>query len=101
MEQVLILSANKWKITDEKTGEVTRRGSTLHYLSDYQDEATDVSIGTKPIKITSSDEVFEVVKKGGAPAVYEMDFRTRAGSDGKPTLTAVKAKLVKPANLFA
>ncbi len=101
MEQVLVLSANKWAIADEKTGEITRRGSTLHYLSDYQEEATDVSIGAKPMKITSTVEVFDVIRKGGAPAVYEMDFRSRAGAEGKPTLTVVKAALVKPAKLFA
>jgi hypothetical protein len=53
------------------------------------------------MKIISTVEVFDAVRKGGAPAVYQMDFRSRAGADGKPTLSAVKAEFVKPAKLFA
>lgn len=98
METVLIISADKWEFTDEKTGEL-RKGVTLQYISDYRED-TDVSVGFKPIKTTVNDAVFDVVKKNGAPALYRIDTRSRPGADNKPTLTVISAQLVKPVRIF-
>lgn len=98
MEQVLILSADKWEFTDEKTGEL-RKGVTLQYITDYREDS-EKEMGFKPIKASVSENVFDVVKKSGAPAMYKLDVRTRPGKEGKPTATIVGIQFVKPVKLF-
>jgi hypothetical protein len=98
METVLIISADKWKMTDEKTGEL-RSGVTIQYVNDYREDS-DVSVGFKPIKAPANDDVFEAIKKSGAPAMYRLDTRTRPGALGKPTLTVVRAEFVKQVKIF-
>lgn len=98
METVLIISADKWNMTDEKTGEL-RNGVTLQYVNDYRED-TDTSVGFKPIKTSVSDAVFDVIKKSGAPAMYKLDTRSRPGKDGKPTLSVISAQFVKPVKIF-
>jgi hypothetical protein len=98
METVLIISADKWQFTDEKTGEL-RNGATIQYVNDYRED-TDVSVGFKPIKTSVNDAVFDAIKKSGAPAMYRLDSRSRPGKDNKPTLTVVSAQFVKPVKLF-
>jgi hypothetical protein len=98
METVLIISADKWKLTDEKTGEI-RSGVTIQYVNDYREDS-DVSVGFKPIKAPANESVFETIKKSGAPAMYRLDMRTRPGKDGKPTLTIVRVDFVKQVKIF-
>lgn len=98
METVLILSADKWNFSDEKTGEI-RNGVTLQYVNDYrEDSATEV--GFKPIKVSANPEIFDTVRKNGAPALYKLDMKTRPGKEGKPTLTIVKVEFVKEVEIF-
>ena len=78
METALVLSADRYEFTDEKTGEL-RRGVTLQYVTEYRED-TQTSVGFKPIKAPATPEVFEAVKKGGAPAVYRLHSRTRPGN---------------------
>lgn len=98
METVLIISADKWEFPDEKTGEI-RKGATIQYVSDYRED-TDDSVGFKPIKTSVKDEVFDAIKKAGAPAMYSLDVRSRPGKDNKPTLSIVSAKFVKQVKIF-
>jgi hypothetical protein len=98
METALIISADRYEFADEKSGEI-RKGITVHYINDYRED-TDKAIGFKPIKAPATLEVFEAVRKGSAPALYELDFRTRPGQEGKPTLTIVKADLVRTVEIF-
>lgn len=98
METALVLSADKWNLTDEKTGEL-RNGIMVQYINDYREDS-DRAIGFKPIKASSTPEVFDAIRKGGAPALYQLDFRTRPGQAGKPTLVIVKAELVRAVKIF-
>lgn len=98
MEKVLIISADKWKLTDEKTGEL-RSGVTVQYINDYRED-TDLSLGLKPTKAPASPEVFDIIKKGGAPGMYRLDMKTRPGKDGKPTLTIAHVELINPVKIF-
>ncbi len=97
-EKVLILSASKWSLTDEKTGEL-RKGVSLHYVSDYRED-TATEVGFKPIKTSADDTVFDAVQKGGVPGMYNIETRSRPGKDGKPTLTVVGAQFAKRVPLF-
>jgi hypothetical protein len=98
METALVLSADSWEMTDESTGEV-RRGVSLCFVNQYRD-ATDKSVGLRPTKTSATAEVFEAIRKGGAPGLYQLDFRTRPGKEGKPVLTAARAEFVRKLDLF-
>lgn len=98
MEKALVISADRYEFTDEKTGEI-RKGVTVNYINDYRED-TEMSVGLKPTKISANAEVFDAIRAGTAPALYELDFRTRPGKEGKPTLQLVKATLVKTIDVF-
>jgi hypothetical protein len=98
METTLVISADRYEFTDEKTSEI-RKGVTLHYINNYRENSAG-AVGFKPIRVPATPEVFEAVKKGNAPALYKLDFTTGPGPLGKPTLTVVKAELVRPVKIF-
>ena len=98
METALVLSADRYEFADEKTGEL-RRGVTLQYITDYRED-TATAVGFKPIKAPALSEVFDAVKKSGAPGLYRLTTKTRPGKEGKPALTVVKADLVKGLDIF-
>jgi len=98
METVLVLSADRWQLTDEKTGEI-RAGILLHYVNQYR-EASDKAVGLRPTKISATTEVFDAIRKAGAPGFYKLDFRTRPGKESKPTLLAARAEFVRKPDLF-
>lgn len=86
-EKALVLSADTWEMPDERTG-VINRGVSVWYINDYRDD-TENAIGSKPIKCSCTADTFAKIKKAGAPGVFSLDFRTRPGAQGKPTLTLV------------
>lgn len=92
-ETVLILRAQKYEFTSEKTGEIIK-GSNVYYINDYQVE-TENAVGDAPMKVASSDEVFDEIKKHKAPGVYEINTRTKPGKDGQATVVVTQAKFVK------
>jgi len=89
-ETVLILRAQKWEMSDERTGEI-RKGCTVYYINDYQEE-TPTAVGGSPLKLQASDEVFQTVKQFKAPGIYEIDTRSKPGKDGVTTMVMVRAK---------
>ncbi len=98
METVLVLSADKWEMPDEQSGEI-RRGITLQYVNEYRED-NEKAVGLKPTKAPATPEVFDAIRKGGAPGLYRLDFRTRPGKESKPTLMVVKAEMAKAVKLF-
>lgn len=99
METVFVLSADNWELTDERTGEI-RRGVTITYVNNYR-EPSERSLGLRPTKAPATYEVFELIKKGGVPGFYRLDFRTRPGKEAKPVLTVSGAEFVRKLELFA
>lgn len=101
-EKVLVLSADKWAMTDEKTGE-NRTGLTVNYVNDYRD-SDEKSEGYKPTKISVPAELMEQVFKqfqsAGLPAMCELDFGTRPGKDNKPTVVVNAVKVLQKVALF-
>lgn len=97
-EKALILSADKFNFTDKDTGQVFA-GVTVWYVNDYRDYG-DESLGFKPTKVNASDEIFEQLRKANLPAVFEMGFGSRPGSQGKASLTLVGVKHVNDVDLF-
>lgn len=98
MELALVISADRGRMTDERTGEI-RPWQNVHYITDYR-ESGENAMGYKPIKASCTDEAFFTLNSNGV-GMYHLDFRTRPGAGGKPTLTLVKAELVKPLDLFS
>lgn len=96
-ETVLILRAQKYEFTSEKTGEIIK-GCNLFYINDYQVE-TEHAVGDAPMKVAASDEVFREVKLHKAPGVYQINTRTKPGKDGQATVVVTQAKFVQAFSL--
>lgn len=92
-ETVLILRAQKYEFTSEKSGELIK-GCNVFFINDSQVE-TDNAVGDTPMKVPASDEVFAEIKMNKAPGIYEIDTRTRPGKDGAATVTVTRAKFVQ------
>lgn len=88
-EKALILSADPWEMTDEKSGKPLV-GVSFWYVNQYRDGEN----GQKPTKVSGTAELFEQLK-GKLPAVCEMEYGSRPGAGGKAALTVIGAKLLK------
>lgn len=99
MQTALVLSADKWSLTDEKTGEV-RAGASVWFTNDYR-ESTESAVGYKPTKVTADNVVFDELAKIQLPAIVQMEFGSRPGAQGKATLTLISVKPVRTFNPFA
>lgn len=97
-ERVLILSADKWAMPDEKTGEI-RNGVSVWYVNDYREDTHD-AFGFKPTKISADPSLLDELRGAKLPAMFEADYGSRPGAQNKPTLTIVKLSKVGSVNLF-
>ncbi len=94
----LVLSADKWEFKDEVTGKLNK-GVSLWVLNEYKEE-TDVSVGNKPTKMGCKVELFDELSKHQLPAIYDIDFSTKPGKDGKPTLIITNLKFANFVDAF-
>lgn len=79
MEQdIIILSASNWNMTDDATGEV-RKGTTVWYVPKMQQCINpDGTCGQMPAKVTLDYDYLDVVKAhGGAPVDVVATFVIR------------------------
>lgn len=90
METVLILRAQRYEFTNDKTGEIIK-GVNVHYINDFQVE-TENAVGDTPMKVSATDEAFAEIKAHKAPGIYEIGTRTKPGKDGQATVVLTKAK---------
>lgn len=84
---ILILSADTWKMVDENTGEV-RTGCTINYVPslDKVCNTEGKSYGYKPVKESLPEEfINEIAASGGCPCNAEATFVIRLIS-GKQVL---------------
>jgi len=98
-ERALVLSVDKWEMPDEKTGEI-RRGLSIWYVNEYRED-TDASFGYKPTKVSAAPELMEQFRKARLPALFDMDYGSRPGAQGKATLTVIKAEGIANVNVFS
>lgn len=91
MERALILSADRWSMKDERTGQ-ERAGWSLWFVNQYR-ENSENAVGLRPTKISVTDELVSEVKKLSFPLMGDLSFGSRPGEGGKATLTitAIKA----------
>lgn len=97
-DRALILSADNYKIPDEKTG-VVQELFQLWYTNDYR-EPSDTEIGGKPIKMLTTPEIFEGLKKFTLPSLFDLDLRSRPGKGNAAALTVVGMKYVSTPAIF-
>lgn len=95
----LILSADKWEMTDERTGEL-RRGVSIWFVNDYRDD-TALAVGMKPTKVSGDISMFDQLKAAKLPAVFDLDYGSKPGKDGKPTLTLISVTHVADIDAFS
>ncbi len=96
-ETVLVLRADRYEFTSEKTGEIIK-GCNVYFISDSQVETAN-AVGEKPMKVSITDEVFNEIKHYGAPAIYSISTKTKPGKDGTATVMLTKAKFQQPFKL--
>jgi hypothetical protein len=95
----LILSADKWEMTDERTGEL-RRGVSIWFVNDYRED-TALAVGMKPTKVSGDISMFDQLKSAKLPAVFDLDYGSRPGKDGKPTLTLLGVTHIADIDAFS
>ena len=96
--QYLILSADVWEMTDEKTGK-TNTGVSVWYVNDYRED-TKQSVGFKPTKISADEKLFKIISQNPLPALYELDFISKPGAQGKASFALVACKFTKAVEVF-
>lgn len=96
MEQnILILSADSWQMTDEKTGEL-RTGCSIQYIPGLEKvcNETNKSYGYKPVKESLPQEfIHQVAAAGGCPCDAKVTFVIRMQS-GKQVLKINTCEIV-------
>lgn len=100
-QKIILLYANPYSITDEKTGEI-KKGITCNYyfntsLSSMRNE--DGSVGQRPAKCSVPYTCQP--KMSFAPAIYDAEFDMKIGSDGKPVLTIIDLDFVEKLQLVS
>lgn len=97
-DRALVLSADHYSIPDEKTG-VVNEMFQMWYVNDYRED-TATELGCKPIKVMTTPELFERLRKHDLPAVFDLDLRSRPGKGGIAALTIVGLAHVATPALF-
>lgn len=95
----LVLSADAWNMTDEKTGE-QMSGVSIWFLTDYRDQTHATQVGYKPAKVGGSPELLEKLRTMALPAQCEMVYGAKPGAGGKATLTLNDVVFVKSVDVF-
>lgn len=91
--RVLVLSADKTDMTDNSGKPV--QGTSVRYLFNSEMKVMTNglnSLGQKPAKDWGALNLFDKISH--APAVYDAEFETKIGSDGKPVMRLVDLDFV-------
>ena len=97
-DRALILSADHYNLTDEKTGEV-KDLYQLWYCNDYR-ESSDTEVGSKPIKMITTPEIFAELRLRELPALFDLELRSRPGKANAAALTVVGVTYVSSPAIF-
>ena len=92
----LVLAAKKYDFKNDAGEQVA--GATVQYL-DFESGALNEPNrkGFEPVTIAATTEAFAQFTE--VPAYYDLQFRQRAGKNGRPTLALTSAKLLQPFKL--
>lgn len=96
-ERALITSADTWEMPDERTGEI-RKGLSVWFLNEYREDS-DSAFGFKPTKVSADRSLLEDMR-GKLPGIFELEYGSRPGAQGKATLTLIGVRHVRAIDLF-
>lgn len=95
-ETIFIISANPYRIADEKTGEITNEGVSIAYAM-TSDLAPKVEksglLGHRIVKGSVAKEQYKELT--AVPAYYDADFDIRPDASGKAVIKPVSLKFKK------
>ena len=88
---VVVLSARRYSMTDEKTGELVQ-GTKVQYIEDWNDCMEQNKRGVSVLSANFPFKWFDDLTD--LPATYEADFQLAEGARGKPVvrMTALRFK---------
>lgn len=97
-DRALILSADHYSITDQKTGELNELYQ-VWYVNDYREDS-DREFGFKPIKMLIEPAVFQQLRAQELPALFDLELKSRPGKANAAALTVVGFKFVSKPEIF-
>lgn len=98
-DRALILSADHYSITDQKTGELNELYQ-VWYVNDYREDS-DREFGFKPIKMLIEPQVFQQLRAQELPALFDLELKSRPGKANAAALTVVGFKFVSKPEIFS
>lgn len=96
-QAVVILSAMKWELIDERTNEKRAGVSVMVVPATHEDTATRK--GCFPTKMTVESHLFD--KFTTLPGVYRISVGLRAGAGGKAGISVTDCEYVAPIDMDA
>lgn len=97
-DRALILSADHYSITDQKTGELNELYQ-VWFVNDYREDS-DREFGFKPIKMLIDPSVFDQLRAQELPALFDLELKSRPGKANAAALTVVGFKYVSTPEIF-
>ena len=95
---VVVLSARRYSMTDEKTGEVVQ-GTKIEYVEDWDPQPQQNKRGLNVLSANFPYATFEAL--GDVPAVYSADFQLVAGARGRAAGSMTNLHYREPFKPFA
>jgi len=96
-DRALILSGDHYTIPDEKG--VPQHLFQLWYCNDYREDS-ETEVGCKPIKMLTTADIFDQLRKHDLPALFDLELRSRPGKANAAALTVVAFKYVGTPPIF-
>ena len=96
--EVVVLSARRYSMTDEKTGELVQ-GTKIEYVEDWDPQPQQNKRGLSVLSANFPYELYDSL--GDVPAVYSADFQLVAGARGKATVAMTNLHYREPFKPFA
>lgn len=95
---VVVLSARRYSMTDDKTGEVVQ-GTKIEYVEDWDPQPQQNKRGLNVLSANFPYATFEAL--GDVPAVYSADFQLVAGARGRAAVSMTNLHYREPFKPFA
>jgi hypothetical protein len=90
---VLVLSADRWSMTDEKTGK-PMGGVSIWFVNDYREDTED-GLGFKPTKVGAPADLWPALRATKFPAVCELVSTFKPGAGGKASVVISGVKVLR------
>lgn len=88
----LVIATKKYDFVNRETGEHLQ-GAHVYYLDPLMRDDNENTKGLLPLKVPVIPRVLEKIQD--LPAFYDLEFRHRPDSKGKPQLTLADATLIQ------